>query len=158
PTLDELGIGFVPFSPLGRVSSRAQSTRTRSSIAPIFATSFPVSTRRTGKRTRPSWTCLATLRGKRRLHRRRSRLPGCLLRNRGLSRFPELQSCIGLKRIWAQRTSNCPRRSSALSPQLSRRSQCKEIDTPRICSRESIVDLGGHSDNRFRTPSTPHTS
>src|SRR5881275_1810727 len=33
PTLEELGIGFVPYSPLGKVSSRARSTKTRSSIA-----------------------------------------------------------------------------------------------------------------------------
>ena len=30
-----------------------------------------------------------------------------------------------------------------ISPQLFRRSQCKATDTRRICSRESIVDLGG---------------
>ncbi len=51
PTLDELGIGFVPFSPLGKGFLTGALTRTQSSIAPISATSFPVSTRRTAKRT-----------------------------------------------------------------------------------------------------------
>ena len=39
PTLAELGIGFVPFSPLGKGFSRERSTRTRNSTAPTFATS-----------------------------------------------------------------------------------------------------------------------
>ena len=72
PALEELGIGFVPFSRWARASSRAQLLRTPSSIAPISAISFLVSTKRTGKRTRPWWMCSETLRRRRRLHLRRS--------------------------------------------------------------------------------------
>jgi aryl-alcohol dehydrogenase-like predicted oxidoreductase len=52
PTLEELGIAFVPFSPLGKGSSRARSARIRHSTKPISATSFPASPRRPGK---PTW-------------------------------------------------------------------------------------------------------
>jgi aryl-alcohol dehydrogenase-like predicted oxidoreductase len=38
PTLEERGIGFVPFSPLGKASLRARSTRRRRSTAPTSAT------------------------------------------------------------------------------------------------------------------------
>jgi aryl-alcohol dehydrogenase-like predicted oxidoreductase len=59
PTLEELGIGFVPFSPLGRGSSRAPSARTRRSTAPTSATSSPASRRRYVGRTRPWLICSA---------------------------------------------------------------------------------------------------
>ena len=39
PTLEELGIGFVPFSPLGKGFLTGESTRTPSSTAPTSATS-----------------------------------------------------------------------------------------------------------------------
>ena len=39
PTLEELGIGFVPFSPWAKASSRARSAQIRSSTRPISATS-----------------------------------------------------------------------------------------------------------------------
>ena len=42
PTLEELGIGFVPFSPLGAGSSPGRSTKTPSSIPPISGTTFLV--------------------------------------------------------------------------------------------------------------------
>ena len=50
PTLEELGIGFVPFSLWARVFSRVRSTRTRRSTARISATSSHASRRRIGKR------------------------------------------------------------------------------------------------------------
>jgi aryl-alcohol dehydrogenase-like predicted oxidoreductase len=53
PTLEELGIGFVPYSPLGKVFSQARSTKKRRSIAPISATPSRGLRRRLGKRIRP---------------------------------------------------------------------------------------------------------
>ena len=41
PTLEELGIGFVPYSPLGRGFLTGKMTRTRRSTAPTFATLVP---------------------------------------------------------------------------------------------------------------------
>jgi aryl-alcohol dehydrogenase-like predicted oxidoreductase len=53
PTLEELGIGFVPYSPLARASSRARSTKTRSSTAPTSAAPCLASLRRLSRRIRP---------------------------------------------------------------------------------------------------------
>jgi len=50
PALDELGIGFVPFSPLGKGFLTGKSTRTRSSTVPTSATSSLVLRRRLGRR------------------------------------------------------------------------------------------------------------
>ena len=66
PALEELGIGFVPFSPLGKgfrtgkISEDTRLTRRTS------ATSFHALRRRTGKPTREWWICWANSRSKRR--------------------------------------------------------------------------------------------
>jgi aryl-alcohol dehydrogenase-like predicted oxidoreductase len=105
PMLEELGIGFVPFSPLGRASSPARSARTRHSTAPISATSFPASRLRPGKRTRPWLIFLVKSPPGSRRRPRRSRSPGCWPRSRGSfpSRAP--QSRIAWRRTSAQRPS-----------------------------------------------------
>jgi aryl-alcohol dehydrogenase-like predicted oxidoreductase len=53
PTLEELGIGFVPFSPLGKASSRALSTRARLSTKATSATSSHGSRRKRARQIRP---------------------------------------------------------------------------------------------------------
>src|SRR2546426_405825 len=58
-TLEELGIGFVPFSPLGGGSSRDRSTRRRRSTLPTSGTLFLALRRRLGRRIRPWSICLA---------------------------------------------------------------------------------------------------
>ena len=45
PTLDELGIGFVPFSPLGAGFLTVKSTPTQRSTSPISGATFPASLR-----------------------------------------------------------------------------------------------------------------
>jgi aryl-alcohol dehydrogenase-like predicted oxidoreductase len=55
PTLEELGIGFVPFSPLGKGFLTGKMTRTRASTARTSATR-PRFTRRTAVRTSVSST------------------------------------------------------------------------------------------------------
>ena len=52
PTLEELGIGFVPFSPLGKGFLPGRSTKIRSSIRPTSATSSPVLRQRLGRQIR----------------------------------------------------------------------------------------------------------
>ena len=62
PTLEELGIGFVPFSPLGKGFLTGQDRREhRRSTAPTSATPFPASRRRPGRRTRRWSTCSAAI-------------------------------------------------------------------------------------------------
>jgi aryl-alcohol dehydrogenase-like predicted oxidoreductase len=53
-TLEELGIGFVPFSPPARVSSPAKSTKLPNSTAPISATSCHASRKRTARQIKLS--------------------------------------------------------------------------------------------------------
>ena len=63
PTLEELGIGFVPFSPLGKGLPHGKDRRdTRRSTAPTSATSSLASRRRTGRRIR-RWSTADTIRG-----------------------------------------------------------------------------------------------
>jgi aryl-alcohol dehydrogenase-like predicted oxidoreductase len=53
PTVEELGIGFVAYRPLGRASRPARWTRQRPSTAPTSAARCPVSARRRSRRTKP---------------------------------------------------------------------------------------------------------
>jgi len=66
PTLEELGIGFVPFSPLGKGFSLARSAKIRSLTKAISATSSLALLRRTGKRIRRWWIWSADLRNRKR--------------------------------------------------------------------------------------------
>lgn len=102
PVLEELGIGFVPFSPLGKGFSREQSKRTRSSIRVIFATLCHVSILKIEKQTRRWWMLSAGLPSRRVQHRRRSRWLGCWRRSRGWCRFRAQQKSIAWKKTLAQ--------------------------------------------------------
>ena len=57
PTLEELGIGFVPYSPLGRASSRERSTKPLRSTVPTSAAPSLVLRQRLGKRIRRWLIC-----------------------------------------------------------------------------------------------------
>jgi aryl-alcohol dehydrogenase-like predicted oxidoreductase len=87
-TLEELGIGFVPYSPLGKtsaISSRASRP----------------------KRARPTrrWSiCSARSPDASRRRRPRSRWRGCWPRSRGLCRSRAPRNCTGLKRTSVQQT------------------------------------------------------
>src|SRR5437016_1263029 len=86
PTLEELGIGFIPFSPLGKGFLPGRSTKIRSSIRPTSATSSPVLRQRLGRQIRLWWICLANSPHRTRRHLRRSHSLGCSRRSLGL--FP----------------------------------------------------------------------
>jgi aryl-alcohol dehydrogenase-like predicted oxidoreductase len=86
PVLEELGIGFVPFSPLGKGFLTARSMKLRPLTALISATQFRVSRRKRAKPTKHSSIGWVALPNKRALHWRRLRSPGCWPRSRGL--FP----------------------------------------------------------------------
>ena len=83
PTLEELGIGFVPLARSGKASSRGRLTKTRPSTLPISGTSCLGSRPRRGRRTKRSWISFEkSLLGKR-SHPPRLRSPGCSRRSRG---------------------------------------------------------------------------
>ena len=102
PALEELGIGFVPFSPLGKAFLPARLTKIQSSTVRTSAASSRGSVRRLGRRIRRWWICLRKSRNGRRRRRHKSRWPGCWRRSRGLFRSPGRRSCIALKRILGQ--------------------------------------------------------
>jgi hypothetical protein len=83
PTLEELGIGFVPFSPLGKGFLRERLTKTPRSTVPTSAIRCLALRRRLGRRIRHWSICLARSHNGRRRLRLRSRSPGCLPKNRG---------------------------------------------------------------------------
>lgn len=101
PTLEELGIGFVPFSPLGKgfltgaISEKTEFDRVTS------ATSFRASPLKPGKPTMRWWMNSDGLRMRRKRPRRRSRWHGSSPRSRGSCPFLEPRSFIAWKRIWA---------------------------------------------------------
>src|SRR5436853_324464 len=86
PTLEELGIGFVPFSPLGRGFVTGKITEDTKFDSTDFRTVVPRFTPENRKRIRRWWISWAESRNRRRRHRRRWRWRGCLRRSRGLFR------------------------------------------------------------------------
>jgi aryl-alcohol dehydrogenase-like predicted oxidoreductase len=116
PTLEELGIGFVPFSPLGRGFLTGTITE---------KTTFDSSG------IRFWWTCFARSRNRGRRHLPRSRSRGCSPRSRGSCRFRAPRSCTAWRRTSAPRQSSSPPRICMRSQAPFRRSQCKELGTLR---------------------------
>jgi aryl-alcohol dehydrogenase-like predicted oxidoreductase len=104
PVLEELGIGFVPFSPLGKASSPAQFAPTQPSVAMTSAASFRASHRKRFKRIRP-WSIFSARSPTtcaRRQHRSRSH--GCSRSDLGSFRSPERPSFIALERTSVPKT------------------------------------------------------
>ena len=101
PALEELGIGFVPFSPLGRgFLAGAIDQQTTVCSPATSATPCLAFRRKRARRTSRWWTRWAALLQQEARPRRRSRSPGCWLRNRGSCRFPERPSCTASRKTW----------------------------------------------------------
>jgi aryl-alcohol dehydrogenase-like predicted oxidoreductase len=102
PTLEELGIGFVAFSPLGAGFLTARSTRTRSSIPQTSETTCPASR---PKRARQIWfwsTWSGPSLNAKAQRRHKLHSPGCWLGSRGSYRSPEPPSYIAWRKTLAQ--------------------------------------------------------
>jgi aryl-alcohol dehydrogenase-like predicted oxidoreductase len=115
PTLEELGIGFVPSVPSGGDSLQGGSTRTRRSTATTSEPRSRGSRPRHARRTKFSSISSARSASERALRRHRSRSPGFSRRGRGSFRSRGRRS----GGVW-RRTSQQPRSSS--HPKISRRS------------------------------------
>ena len=105
-TLEELGIGFVPFSPLGKgfltgaISEKTEFDKSDfRNIVPRFSAEAKSEHGTGGCSWRKS-------RSRRRRRKLRSPSLGCWLKSGGLFRFPEPPSSIACKRIWAAREWN----------------------------------------------------
>ena len=107
PTLEELGIGFVPFSPLGKGFLTGKMDENTQFASTDLRSKIPRASRqKPGLQIRSWWTCWAKSELKRRRRPRRSHSHGCWRRSRGSCRFLEQPSCIGWKRTSARRTSS----------------------------------------------------
>jgi len=154
PTLEELGIGFVPFSPLGKGFLTGAINENTKFDSTDFRNIVPRFNEENRKANRVLVNVLSDIGIQKRPHRRRSRLLGCLLKSRGLFRFLEPRSCIGWRRIWAQRTSNCPGTISAISPAAVSKIAVQGDRTQRICSSESIANLCGAGRASYWVPAS----
>ena len=113
PTLEELGIGFVPFSPLGKGFLTGKIDTVTKFDSTDFATPFPASTWRIARRIRRWLMCSADLPNRRGRHPLRSPSRGCSPRSRGSCRSPAPPSCIDWRKISERWTSNSPLTISA---------------------------------------------
>ena len=132
PTLEELGIGFVPFSPLGKGYLTGQDRREhhlRQHRLPQHRSPFyaggPEGKPGAGRPARPHRASARTRRPP------RSHSPGSWPRSPGSCRFQGRRSCIACRRTSRRPPSNSPRAISATSRALPPRSKCKGLGIPR---------------------------
>jgi aryl-alcohol dehydrogenase-like predicted oxidoreductase len=83
PTLEQLGIGFVLFSPLGKGFLTGKINENTTFDSSDFRNTLPRFTPELGRRIRHWSICLARSHNGRRRLRLRSRSPGCLPKNQG---------------------------------------------------------------------------
>ena len=112
PTLEELGIGFVPFSPLGKGFLTGKIDETTNFESTDFRNTVPRFDAEAARRTRRSSICSSAIAEQKGRRRRRSRSPGCSRRSRGSCRSPARRSCIASRRTSAQRRRAHRRRSA----------------------------------------------
>jgi len=103
PALEDMGIGFVPFSPLGKGFLTGKIDEIRSSTAPTSGILCRGLRRRRAKRIWRWWRCCKRSRNGRRPHRHRLRWLGCWPKNRGLCRYRERRNWRGWKKIMQRR-------------------------------------------------------
>ena len=134
PTLEELGIGFVPFSPLGKGFLTGAIDETTKFDSSDFRNIVPRFTPEARKANQALVTCLGRLRQARRQRPRRLRLRGCSLKSRGSFRFPEPRSYTGLRRMSERLKLHSALRTSATSTMPSPRSRWKALVIRHISS------------------------
>jgi pyridoxine 4-dehydrogenase len=105
PTLEELGIGFVPFSPLGKGFLTGAIDERTTFDKSDFRNLVPRFSEENRKAIQRSSTCSAGSRTARARRARRSRSRGCSRRSRGSYRFPVRRSCRGSRRMSAPQAS-----------------------------------------------------
>jgi aryl-alcohol dehydrogenase-like predicted oxidoreductase len=140
PTLEELGIGFVPFSPLGKGfltgaigdSTEFSETDFRSTIP-----RFSVENRRANSRLVDAIWRIADAKG---ITKAQIALAWLLARKPWIVPIPAPPNCADCRRTWAVRRSNCPRRTSPPSAPRSTPSRLPAIATTLMHKGESIAE------------------
>ena len=140
PTLEELGIGFVPFSPLGRGFLTGKISAATSFDSSDIRSTIPRFTPRHERPTRCWSSCWGGSRHRRRPLRPRSRWPGCSPRTPGSCRSRAPVGWSAWTRTSAQPPSSLPPTTWARSSVLPPRSRCREPATPSISSDSSTAN------------------
>ena len=128
-TLEELGIGFVPYSPLGKGFLTGKIDESAAFASTDIRNTIPASRRRPGRRTRPWSICSARSRSASTQRPPRSRWLGCLPRSRGSSPSRAPGGWSAWTRTSERQQSNSPPSISVRSKALHQRSSCKGLGT-----------------------------
>ena len=102
PVLEELGIGFVPFSPLGKGFLTGAINANTQFDKSDFRNVVPRFTAEARRANQAVVDFLGTIAAEQRATRRRSRSHGCWPRNPGSSPFPAPPKFTGWRRTWAR--------------------------------------------------------
>src|SRR5436309_3507266 len=133
PTLEELGIGFVPFSPLGK-GFLTGTIDDKTTFEPTdFRNVVPRFTEENRKANLAAVGWLKTFVRVRTQRPRRSHSPGYSRRSRGLCRFPGRRNVTGSTRTSVPRTFNSRLRTFEKSIGPRHRSKYMAHAIPRLC-------------------------
>ncbi len=113
PTLEELGIGFVPFSPLGKGFLTGKIDASTKFDSTDFRAVVPRFTEENRTANQSLVESCASSQSRSRPRPRRSPSHGCWQRSRGSSQSPAPPSCRAWKKTSAARPWNSPRKTSA---------------------------------------------
>ncbi len=94
PTLEELGIGFVPFSPLGKGFLTGKIDENTTFDKTDFRNVVPRFSEENRKGNQKLVDLLGEIAKQKKLRRHRLHLPGCWRKSHGLFLFPAPQNCI----------------------------------------------------------------
>ena len=134
PTLEELGIGFVPFSPLGKGFLTGKIDENTKFDSSDFRNIVPRFTPEARKANQDMVDLLTRVAKQKKATPAQIAL-GCLRRNRGSCRSLARPSCIGSKKTSEPLTWNFrPKISANWRPQP-QRSRCKVPGTPKSCKK-----------------------
>jgi aryl-alcohol dehydrogenase-like predicted oxidoreductase len=152
PTLEELGIGFVPFSPLGKGFLTGKIDETTVFDSSDIRSSIPRFTPEARRADGTLAICSAALRSRRTPRRPRSHWPGCWRKSHGLFLFQERAGSLAWRRISARLLSNSPLTICATSKALPRRSRCKALGIQNSWNNKPICEQAsdGGSYEQFR--------
>ena len=140
PVLEELGIGFVPFSPLGRGFLTGKIDENTTFDKSDFRSRFRGLRRMLERRIRRWLICCVRLESGRTRHQRRSRSHGCWPRSRGSCRYPARANSSVWTRISAPRMLSSPPTISERSTTPPHRSRSKARGTRKKTNDERISE------------------
>ena len=134
PTLEELGIGFVPFSPLGKGFLTGKIDENTTFDSTDFRNIVPRFTPEARKANQAFVDLLKTMAEQKKATRRRSRWRGCWRRSPGSCPFPARRNCIGSKKTSAAANVELTPKTSTTSTARHQRSSSRGPVTRNTCS------------------------